>query len=331
MRALFKPENGDVLLIKDADINESTLLHNFSEKIKNGASLEVEERNTGINDMVTGMVFTVKEAVDPSTIPNNISITSTVINSKLNLPLFEIDILPEDDNFIHFKVNECKWGVLKCTLESLGLSGATITSEGKIIAKNSGEDIITGSVTIPEGLFQFVNKEDASVNNFNSELEISLDGEPLPDEPVMVVVGDNLSNQNILLSFPTEFNDSVVSHDIITMGDSKIECVVSTVETKDIATLSEGVTEDTTDSTVEEPTEPTEPSEESTEPTIPEMIVDVNLSFGDNIITLYRISSKFGVLVNMSIFNISISGDMTVSSINESSMFYECIKVKKGE
>ena len=60
MRALFKPEDGNVLLVRDADFNESTLLRSFCDKIKKGATIEVQERNTGVNDLLTGIVLMIQ-------------------------------------------------------------------------------------------------------------------------------------------------------------------------------------------------------------------------------------------------------------------------------
>lgn len=174
MRALFKPEDGNVLLIKDADFNESTLLHNFSNKVKNGATIEVQERNTGVNDLLTGLVFIVKEADVPVDVPSYISIVSTVVNKTTELPLFSIDFKADNENYIQFKVDISKWALLKYDLEALGLTNVTITSEGKVIANNGGLDIIRGVITIPKGLFQYVNKLDASVNNFSDIAEIVL-------------------------------------------------------------------------------------------------------------------------------------------------------------
>nr|DAW53749.1 MAG TPA: protein of unknown function (DUF4925) [Caudoviricetes sp.] len=174
MRALFKPEDGNVLLVRDADINESTLLRNFCNKVKNGAVIEVQERNTGVNDLLTGLVFTVTEAETPVDVPSYISIVSTVVNKTTELPLFSIDFKPENANYLQFKVDISKWALLKYDLEALGLTNVTLTSEGNIIASNDSLDIVRGVITVPKGLFQYVNKLDASVNNFSDITEIVL-------------------------------------------------------------------------------------------------------------------------------------------------------------
>lgn len=174
MRALFKPEDGNVLLVRDADFNESTLLRNFSNKVKNGAVIEVQERNTGVNDLLTGLVFTVKDSITPVPTPSYISTNSTVKNSLIDLPLFSIEVKADNENYTLFKYDTDIWAVLKLNLESLGLTDVTITSNGLILGNNETSSVISGSITLPKGLFQFVNRVDASVYNFNDDQEIVL-------------------------------------------------------------------------------------------------------------------------------------------------------------
>lgn len=175
MRALFKPEDGNVLIIKDADFNESTLLHNFFNNFKGGNySVEVQERNTGIHDSLTGLVFKLVEQEKPIEVITYIKTNQKVTNIDETLPLFMIEFTPDNSNYLNFKVDISKWALFKLRLEDLGLTDVTITNDGKVIGNNGTGAAINGIVTVPKGLFQFVNRLDSSVSNFSDIVELVL-------------------------------------------------------------------------------------------------------------------------------------------------------------
>lgn len=173
MKAIFKPEDANKLIVRDADINEASLIINFLNKIKNGATLAAQATFNG-NYETNGILFTVEEApVVPDT-PSYIGTDVVVTNDPLNLPVFKMDVKPSSTNYTSYKVDSSVWETLKTVLEGLGLTSPSITADGIITASNDTSAIIEATIVIPKGLFQYVSSLDSTVNNFNDNIVLTL-------------------------------------------------------------------------------------------------------------------------------------------------------------
>ena len=173
MKAIFKPEDANKLIVRDADINEASLIINFLDKIKNGATLAAKATFNG-NYETNGILFTVEEApIIPDT-PSYISTDVTVTNDSLSLPVFKIDIKPSSTNYTSYKTDVTAWETLKTTLEGLGLNNPSITTDGVIVAENESGLSINATIVIPKNLLQYVNAIDSTVNNFNDNIVLTL-------------------------------------------------------------------------------------------------------------------------------------------------------------
>lgn len=178
MKAIFKPENADVLIVRDSDVNEASLISNFLRKIENGASVDFRAAYNG-NQEINGLVLTVSEVPEKELdIPTYIKIVADITNDEANYPLFRIVVKPEDEKFMSYKLDSDKWEILKTLFEGVGLVNASITPDGIITAQNDSGSFITSNLVIPKGLFQYLNSEDSSVLNYNESLIIKLDNEP---------------------------------------------------------------------------------------------------------------------------------------------------------
>lgn len=171
MKAIFKPEDANKLIVRDADINEASLIINFLDKISKGATLETKACYNG-NYEVNGILFSLADVVDPVITPSYIEVAATVINDIANLPVFKIDV-KATSGATSFKIDSTILDTVKATLEGLGLTDVSATTDGVILANNPGDAPISASIVIPKGLFQFVT-EDANTNNFNDNLVITL-------------------------------------------------------------------------------------------------------------------------------------------------------------
>ncbi len=181
MRALFKQEDPNVLIIRDADWNEASLLIRYLDSIKNGASLDAKAAYNG-NQEVNGIVFTVTEKpVDP-VVDTYIKVNALVTNSVLDLPVFRIQLLPESENYKSFKVDTAKWADLRETLGALGVEDLSITPQGDIVGVNRSGFVIEGTVVIPRGLLQYVDVVSSTTNNFNDLLALTLNDGPFDEE-----------------------------------------------------------------------------------------------------------------------------------------------------
>lgn len=174
MKAIFKPEDARKLIVRDADINEASLITNFLGSIKKGASLEAQPAYNG-NQEVNGIVFTVGAEPDtPVESTLYIPVEASITNDLLNLPLLKIKITATDPSYTSFKVDEKLFESFKDVLTKLKLENVSITSDGTIVAENNTEAPITAMVVIPRGLLQYVNSNDSSTLNFNDNATISL-------------------------------------------------------------------------------------------------------------------------------------------------------------
>lgn len=174
MKAIFKPEDANKLIVRDADTNEASLISNFLDKIKAGAPLEAQPVYNG-NYEVNGLLFTVGAIpVTPVDVTTYIPVKATVTNSLLDLPLFRIKLEPEGSEYTSFKVDESIAEIFKATLTKLKLINISILSDGTIVAENPTESAIAATIVIPRGLFQYVNADNSTLLNFNDNLAIEL-------------------------------------------------------------------------------------------------------------------------------------------------------------
>lgn len=173
MKAIFKPEDANKLIVRDADINEASLIINFLDKIKNGATLAAQATFNG-NYETNGILFTIEDAPVVPDVPSYIGTSVDVVNDPLDLPVFKITVNPASPNYVSFKVDINAWETLKTTLEGLGLESPSIKVDGTITAANNSGEIITATIVIPKGLFQFVSEVDSTVNNFNDNIVLTL-------------------------------------------------------------------------------------------------------------------------------------------------------------
>lgn len=173
MRALFKQEDPNVLIIRDADWNEASLLIKYLDSIKNGASLAAKAAYNG-NQEVNGIVFTITEKqVDPET-ESFIKVNATITNNALDLPVFRIQLAPESENYKSFKIDSTKWSDLKSILGDLGVEDLSITPQGDVVGANRSGVIVEGTIVIPKGLLQYVDIITDTTNNYNDSLIITL-------------------------------------------------------------------------------------------------------------------------------------------------------------
>ena len=173
MKAIFKPEDANKLIVRDADINEASLIINYLNKIKNGATLSAQSTFNG-NYEVNGILFTVEDAPVIPDVPSYIGVKADAVNDLLNLPVFKINVKPVSTNYTSFKVDATVWETLKTTIEGLGLESPSITANGQIVAENNSDNIITATIVIPKGLFQYVSEIDSTVNNFSDNIVLTL-------------------------------------------------------------------------------------------------------------------------------------------------------------
>ena len=174
MRALFKPENPNVLIIRDADWNEASLLVRYLENIKGGANLEAKAAYNG-NQEVNGIVFTITEKEkQPVDVETFIKINAKITNDSSNLPVFRIELTPESVNYNSFKIDENAWNNLKLVLNALGVTDLSITPSGDIVGVNLSGIAVEGTITIPRGLLRYVDIVSSTTNNFSDSLVITL-------------------------------------------------------------------------------------------------------------------------------------------------------------
>ena len=173
MKAIFKQENPNVLIIRDADKNEASLLIGYLNKIKQGADIISKAAFNG-NQEVNGIVFEVKEKIVEPETRVSIKVNATVTNRPEDLPVFRIELLPESSNYNSFKVDTEKWNDLKAVLETLGVVNLSITSGGDIVGANYSGVIVDGVIVIPSGLLQYVDLVNATTNSFNDNVKVIL-------------------------------------------------------------------------------------------------------------------------------------------------------------
>ena len=173
MRALFKQENPNILIIRDADWNEASLLMRYLDNIKNGASLDAKAAYNG-NQEVNGIVFTITEKEPVPETDSYIKVKATITNDSLNLPVFRIQLASESENYNAFKINQDKWTDLKLVLSALGVADLSITPKGDIVGANRSGVVVEGTVVIPKGLIQYVDVVTSTTNNFSDALTITL-------------------------------------------------------------------------------------------------------------------------------------------------------------
>lgn len=173
MKAIFKPEDANKIIVRDADINEASLIINFLDKIKNGATLEAQATFNG-NYETNGILFSVADAPKSTDTPICIPTEAIVTNDTLNMPVFKIDVKSTGANYVCYKVDTTVWETFKVLLEGLGLDNISVTSEGSILADNETGSVISASIVIPRGLFQYVNSIDSTTNNFNDNIMLTL-------------------------------------------------------------------------------------------------------------------------------------------------------------
>lgn len=177
MRALFKQEDPTVLIVRDADWNEASLVVKYLESIKNGATLEAKAAYNG-NQEVNGIVFTATaKEVKPDT-GLFIKVKATVTNATEYLPVFRIQLAPESDSYLPFSLDEDKWAGFKAVLEGLGAEDLSITPQGDIVGSNKTGAAFEGSIVVPRGLLRFVNSLDGTTNIYNDSLDIDLAEDP---------------------------------------------------------------------------------------------------------------------------------------------------------
>lgn len=177
MKAIFKTEDANKLIIRDADSNEASLIISFLNKIKEGAPLDTTAIYNG-NYEVNGLLLSlgsIEEPVEQET-DTHIQIRAEVTNNKSDLPLFKIELKQAyGDNYLAYKVDFEKWESVKTILEGLGLQNASITSDGVITAENTSEVTVpAATILIPKGLIQYLNKVDSTTTNYNDDLVISI-------------------------------------------------------------------------------------------------------------------------------------------------------------
>ena len=176
MKAIFKPEDASKLIVRDADINEASLIINFLDKIKKGAPLEAQATFNG-NYETNGILFSLGEIPDtPEETPTYLKIEADVTNSQMDLPVFKIKLSPayNADMYMSYKVDITVWDEFKNVLESIGLANPSITPDGVIVADNTTSVIISASIVIPRGLLQYINTVDSTTENFNDTLVVKL-------------------------------------------------------------------------------------------------------------------------------------------------------------
>lgn len=173
MKAIFKPEDANKLIVRDADINEASLIINFLDKIKNGATLEAQATFNG-NYETNGILFSITDAPKSTDTPVCIQTDTIITNDSTNLPVFKIDVKPAGSNYVSYKVDVTVWETFKVLLEGLGLTDVSVTPEGTILASNETGAAISASIVIPRGLFQYVSSIDSTTNNFNDNIVLTL-------------------------------------------------------------------------------------------------------------------------------------------------------------
>jgi len=180
LKAIFKPDDSNVLVLRDGDTNEIALVKIFLDKLRAGHSVEIKER-IGITGDLCGMILKLSdEPINPDdpdipVEPAYIDIVTDVVNDFSNLPLFKLSIISVLPEYVGLKIDLKVWALLKEELIDLGLDTPSITSDGVIIAENITGDVIVGNVIIPEGLINYVGPEEMT-NYYNAELEIELGG-----------------------------------------------------------------------------------------------------------------------------------------------------------
>lgn len=184
MRAIFKQEDPNILIVRDADWNEASLIIRYLDSIKNGAVIETKASYNG-NQEVNGIVFTIKETEVKPAEDFYVSMKAEVVNDPEDLPVFRITLSSEQNIFNAFKVDNAKWNDFKEVLSALGLTDISITPSGDIVAANLSGITVGGTIVVPKGLLQFVDVLHDTTNNYSDSLVISL-GEPIkpiiPDE-----------------------------------------------------------------------------------------------------------------------------------------------------
>lgn len=177
MKAIFKPEDANKLIIRDADTNEASLIVNFLEKIKNGASLDTTAIFNG-NYEINGILLSLGSVPteEPVETDTNIQVKADVTNNLSDLPLFKIELKQAyGDSYMSYKVNYEKWDQVKTVLEGIGLQNVSITTDGVITAENPGNMVVPSTqIVIPKGMLQYLNKCDSSTSNYNDTLVIDI-------------------------------------------------------------------------------------------------------------------------------------------------------------
>lgn len=177
MKAIFKPEDANKLIVRDADTNEASLITNFLDKIKLGAPLEAQPVYNG-NYEINGVLLTVGDVpAEKPEVTIYLPVEATVTNDLINLPLFRIKVKALDTECTSFKVDEMLFDSFKALLEKLKLENISVLPDGTITAENNTGTAISATIVIPRGLFQYVNASDSSTLNYNDNLAIDLIGE----------------------------------------------------------------------------------------------------------------------------------------------------------
>lgn len=217
MKAIFKPEDPSKLIIRDADKNEASLIINFLNEIKNGAPINTEAIYNG-NYEVNGIIFKLDKAPEITEMPTYIQISGEVTNSLDKLPLFKIQLTPTySTNYMSYKIDYTKWDELRLVLKELGLKNPSIGTCGQIVAKNDSGVLVDASIVIPQGLIQYINKNDSTTDNFNDSLVLSLkntvednlnpdDSELLPPTDPDTSDSDTTTDDNTNIDNSTTFN-----------------------------------------------------------------------------------------------------------------------------
>lgn len=174
MRALFKQEDPNVLIIRDADWNEASLLIRYLDNIKDGAKIETKAAYNG-NQEVNGIVFTIDTKKPEPAGDTFIKVNAEVTNDDMDLPVFRIQLSTESENYNPFKIDESRWADFKEVLETLGITDLSITTQGDIVGANTTGAVISGTIVIPKGLVRYVDTVTGLTNVYSDSLSITLE------------------------------------------------------------------------------------------------------------------------------------------------------------
>lgn len=175
MRAIFKPDDPKKLIVRDADVNEVSLINYFIGLTQDGGSVTAETRYD-LNDKPAGILFTAKdkeetEKEDPVYVKVN---PSKILNDG-TIVSFILDV--EHENVVPYSIDAKLWENLKLRLENLGLVDVdivTVNSEESEESKINVDPRITAMNptgrpvdTIFEVPAEFVRYVDRDTNKTN--------------------------------------------------------------------------------------------------------------------------------------------------------------------